>query len=112
MLGRIFRTRSPNRDRAADEARWAGVAEALKDALEAAKRERDGLQKRYGQVQSNAAFLYEDDTAEQKPLGAMENELLAAESRLVALTHQIGLFEELSDTTDRLRQSAMIDSKT
>lgn len=110
MLGRFFRTRSADRDRAADEARWTSVTGSITEALEGARRERDGLQRRYGQVQSNAAFLYDGEAGEPgepEALGRMENELLAAERRLTALSHQIELLEQLSGTADRLRTAAL-----
>jgi hypothetical protein len=110
MLGRFFRTRSADRDRAADEARWTSVTSSITEALEGARRERDGLQRRYGQVQSNAAFLYDGDTGESggpEALGRMEDELLAAERRLAALSRQIELLQELSGTANRLRAAAL-----
>ncbi|AMS39987.1 MULTISPECIES: hypothetical protein [Aminobacter] len=54
-----FRTRSPDRDRQTDEARFGQLSRALDELAAGIEAERTGIRNRYEAVSANAAFLVE-----------------------------------------------------
>ena len=54
-----FRTRSPDRDRQTDEARFGQLSRALDEIAAGIEAERSGIRGRYEAVSANAAFLVE-----------------------------------------------------
>lgn len=54
-----FRTRSPDRDRQTDEARFGQLSRALDELAAGIEAERTGIRSRYEAVSANAAFLVE-----------------------------------------------------
>jgi hypothetical protein len=105
--GGRFRTRDPRRDTATDVQRLEQVRDALVAALEAARRERDGLQQRVDLGYGRAASLLDEAGAYDSRPAAEEAEIVEAErhagaalARVHGLKGQIALFERLLSELD------------
>jgi hypothetical protein len=105
--GDRFRTRDPRRDAATDMQRLQQVRGALLAALDAARRERDGLQRRvdlnYGRAASllDEAGAYESrPAAEEAEIAEAERHAGAALARVHGLAGQSALFERLLGEID------------
>lgn len=95
-----FRTRHPDRDRQTDAARLERVLEMFASISLEMERERAGLEKRYGTVSADAAFLLEAIENEGGPqrdsdrIGELTDSLRACERRMAALGRQMLFMEE------------------
>jgi hypothetical protein len=105
--GNRFRTRDPRRDTASDVRRLQQVRDALTTALDAARREQDGLQRRvdrgYGQAASPLDEAGEYDSlpaTEEAGIAEAERHADAALARVQGLKGQIALFERLLGELD------------
>jgi hypothetical protein len=105
--GGRFRTRDPRRDTATDVQRLQQVRDAVLAALEAARRERDGLQRRVEIDYGRAASLLDEAGAYNSRPAAEEAEIVEAErhagaalARVQGLKGQIALFERLLGELD------------
>lgn len=91
------RFRSADRDRETDEQRLASIGSAVRQALEAAQREKSVLDERLEEARTRATILAGTDTYEhegrlpEKAVGLAESEaeMSRAESRLLELDRHI-----------------------
>ncbi|NJO53417.1 MAG: hypothetical protein HC829_00035 [Bacteroidales bacterium] len=98
-----FRTRSAGRDREKDLKRLGTVRDVVSAALTDARKEHDGLRRRYETTQADAAFLYEDtDAIRPERLDRLEVQLMAASTRLAALVDQIERLETVAAEVEAL----------
>jgi hypothetical protein len=105
--GGRFRTRDPQRDAATDTQRLLQVREAVLAALDAVRRERDGLQRRVDRDYGRAASLLDEaadyesrPAAEEAEIAEAERHAGAALTRVEGLAGQIALFEHLLSELD------------
>jgi hypothetical protein len=105
--GDRFRTRDPRRDAATDTQRQQQVRDAVLAALAAARRERDGLQRRVDLDYGRAASLLDEagdydsrPAAEEAEIAEAERHAGAALMRVHGLARQIALFEHLLSELD------------
>jgi hypothetical protein len=105
--GGRFRTRDPRRDMATDTERLQRVRAALLAALDEARGERDGLQRRVDLDYIRAASLLDEAEDYQSRPPAEEAEIAEAErhagvalARVQGLAGQIALFERLLSELD------------
>jgi hypothetical protein len=105
--GGRFRTRDPQRDAATDAQRLLQVREAVLAALDAVRRERDGLQRRVDRDYGRAASLLDEaadyesrPAAEEAEIAEAERHAGAALTRVEGLAGQIALFEHLLSELD------------
>lgn len=105
--GDRFRTRDPRRDAATDAERLQHVRSALSAALEEARRERDGLQRRVDLDYGRAASLLDEaedyefrSPAEEAEIAEAERHAGVALARVRGLAGQIALFERLLNELD------------
>lgn len=98
-----FRTRSGDRDQQTDDARIAKIMEAIDEALGGSQAERNGLDRRLGDVLARAAIsggngddehLTRDLVAIDR-LKAFDAEIKGAQHRLACLDQSIAEFEAL-----------------
>jgi hypothetical protein len=100
--GDRFRTRDPRRDAATDTQRLQQVRDVVLAALDAVRRERDGLQRRVDRDYGRAASLLDEagdydsrPAAEEAEIVEAERHAGAALTRVHSLSAQIALFEHL-----------------
>jgi hypothetical protein len=105
--GDRFRTRDPRRDAATDTQRLQQVRDAVQAALDAARREREGLQRRVDLDYGRAASLLDEagaydsrPAAEEAEIAEAERHAGAALTRVEGLARQIALFEHLLSELD------------
>jgi len=95
-----FRTRSPERDRQTDTARFGRIQEVLEEISDEMGREKTGFEKRYGSVAADAAFLFEameneaGSAKDSNRIADLTNTLQACERRIAFLKKQILFMEE------------------
>jgi hypothetical protein len=88
---RVFRFRSPERDRETDERRIALIRKAARSALAEAEAEATGLRDCIAKARRSAIFLVqqrdngEPDPSNRTKLTSLEQQLLASEQRLLRL---------------------------
>lgn len=111
-----FRTRSPDRDRQTDEARFGQLSRALDELAAGIEAERTGIRNRYEAVSANAAFLVEamensavsvlraremDQMTESLKAGLRRIEALGRQKDFVAgLRHSLDIFADEGRETD------------
>lgn len=103
----LFRTRNPLRDAMTDAARIGSVREALETALDQARRERVGLQKRLDFYQAQAANLLdmsgeygERNQGDEDAINSAEANAQRAKVRIEELVGQIAHFNQLLAQVD------------
>ena len=98
----LFRTRSPERDKRTDQDRFDAISAVIARQIEAAERERAGLERRMTTAYASAAALL--DTAadyrsrpseDENAIKHHESSAEAAHRRLNALSTQLTVFEQL-----------------
>ena len=98
---RMFRTRSLSRDSATDMKRLASVRAAVLEAIEGARKERDGLQQRIETYQMQAASLLDNTeygqrtASEESAISAAEQQVVAGFARVKQITSHIADLGEL-----------------
>lgn len=98
-----FRSRSPERDRKNDRARFIRVQEAVRSSIASAESELNGLSARLENARQSAAFLLSNleygDPKEthNSQLKSVEGRLLAAEKRVLHLENQIETLEAIEN---------------
>jgi hypothetical protein len=101
---RLFRFRSPERNRETDNRRLALIQKAVRSALTDAEAEATGLRARILKARRSAIFLVEQiegkrpEPARDVELRSLEARLLTAESRLAELKNHIALLQKIEDT--------------
>jgi hypothetical protein len=93
----VARFRSAGRDRETDERRLAAIKSAVREALEAAEREKSALGQRFEEARTRATILAGTDTYEHETrlpekttgLAESEAEMSRAEGRLLDLDRHI-----------------------
>lgn len=111
-----FRTRSPDRDRKTDEARFGQLSRALDELAAGIEAERTGIRNRYEAVSANAAFLVEamdnsavsvlrvgemDQLTESLKACLRRIEVLARQKEFVSgLRHSLDIFVDDGRETD------------
>lgn len=109
-----FRTRHPDRDRQTDADRLQRVLDTLAAISLEIERERAGLEKRYGTVSADAAFLLEAIENEEGPrrdsarIGELTDNLQACERRMAALGKQLLFMEECRRSVERFGEDNAI----
>jgi hypothetical protein len=100
------RFRSSGRDRETDEQRLAAIKSAVREALEAAQREKSALSQRLEEARTRATILAGTDTYEHEArlpeetagLAESEAEMRRAEGRLLDLDRQILKLQRIENT--------------
>jgi len=111
-----FRTRSPDRDRQTDEARFGQLSRTLDELAAGIEAERTGIRNRYEAVSANAAFLVEamdnsavsvlrvgemDQLTESLKACLRRIEVLARQKEFVSgLRHSLDIFVDDGRETD------------
>ena len=103
-MGRLFRTRSANRDAETDYSRIAPVFRSIEDALKAAEAEHVGLSERVQDVLARASISLGNGTDEyltRDPIDtgfqiAFDREIKTGQLRLEQLSYQIRNFRALN----------------
>lgn len=103
-----FRTRSPERDKRTDEERFGAISAVIARQIEAAERERAGLERRMTAAYGAAAALLENTPAypsrsaqDETAITRHESSAEAARHRLETLTAQLTLLRELQAAASR-----------
>lgn len=105
-----FKTRHPDRDKQTDAARLQRVLEMLTATSLEIERERVGLEKRYGTVSADAAFLFEAIENEGRGqrdsdrIQELTNNLQACERRMAALGKQLLFMEDCRRSVQRFAE--------
>jgi hypothetical protein len=105
---REFRFRSPERDRATDANRIALIQKVVSSAVADATAEATGLRARIAQAQRSLIFPVEpvprneDDESRRADLTRLEQQLLAAETRLVELRDHFAFLRNLEFAATRV----------
>jgi predicted RNase H-like nuclease (RuvC/YqgF family) len=93
-----FKTRNPGRDSQTDTARFLRVQDMLSGISEEMQRERAGLEKRYGTVAADAAFLFEalenEPEKDSSRIAELTDTLQSCERRIAALKKQMLFMED------------------
>jgi hypothetical protein len=104
MISFRFRSRAPNRDKGADQARLSSISYTVRSAISSADSELTGLQARLEKVRQTAASLLgnsmEDSEREldhETELKIAEERLLAAERRIQELKGHLGALRRIED---------------
>ncbi|MGI6852233.1 hypothetical protein [Mesorhizobium sp. 1B3] len=103
-----FKIRNPDRDRQTDATRFQRIQEMLGAISEEMDREKAGLEKRYGAVAADAAFLFEalENEADQDSgrMAQLTSTLQSCERRIAALKKQMLFMEDCRRTVGRFAQ--------
>jgi hypothetical protein len=105
---REFRFRSPGRDRATDANRIALIQKVVSSAVADATAEATGLRARIAQAQRSLIVPVERvprteaDESRRADLARLEQQLLAAETRLVELRHHLAFLRNLEFAATRV----------
>jgi hypothetical protein len=106
---RLFRFRSPERNREVDNRRFALIQKAARTALAEAEAEANGLGARIAKARRALIFLKEHREAENSQptsdveLGSIERSLLTAEGRLEQLREHISVLSKLEEAASAHR---------
>ncbi|HWK65883.1 MAG TPA: hypothetical protein VNS34_13140 [Rhizobiaceae bacterium] len=106
-----FKTRNPDRDRQTDATRFQRVQEMLSGISQEMEREKEGLEKRYGAVSADAAFLFEalenegDRERDSGRIAQLTSTLQSCERRIAALKKQMLFMEDCRRTVARFAQN-------
>jgi hypothetical protein len=101
FLFRLFRFRSPERDKETDKRRFALVQKAVRSALAGAEAEVKGLQTRVAKARTSVACLLayiedgDPDPAWRAQLTNVEQRLLMGERRLAQMKEHVARLREL-----------------
>lgn len=115
-----FKTRNPDRDRQTDADRFQRVQEMLSGISEEMEREKAGLEKRYGAVAADAAFLFEaleneaDPETDSGRITQLTSTLQSCERRIAALKKQMLFMEDCRRIVGRFAQDndiALVSAK-
>lgn len=110
-----FKTRSPDRDRLTDTARFQRIRDLLAEVSNEMDREKTGFEKRYGTVAADAAFLFEAMDNDAAPAGDSERiadlteTLHACERRIAFLNKQMLFMEECRQFVQQFADANDID---
>jgi hypothetical protein len=105
---RVFRFRSPERDRETDERRIALIQKAVSSAVADAEAEEIGLRDCIAKTRRSAIFLVEQrdnggpDLDHRTKLTSIEQQLLASEQRLVRLKDHLLFLRDMEVAAARL----------
>jgi hypothetical protein len=100
---RIFRFRSPERDRETDERRIALIQRAVRSAVADAEAEVIELRDRMAKTRRSAIFLIdpsEPDPRHRTMLTSLEQQLLCSEQRLVRLKDHLAFLRNVEVRSD------------
>lgn len=113
----LFRTRSPDRDRRTDQERLDAISAVIARQIEAAERERTGLERRMTAAYASAAALLDTSadyrsrpSEDEDAIKRHESSAAAAHHRLNALSAQLRLFEKLQAVLEGDGGEATADS--
>lgn len=114
-----FKTRNPSRDSQTDAARFQRIEEVLNGISEEMQRERAGLEKRYGAVAADAAFLSEalenEPEKDASRIAELTDALRSCEKRTAALKKQMLFVEDCRRIVSQFAEDndiALVPAKT
>jgi chromosome segregation ATPase len=107
MLNFRFRSRSSQRDQETDQARLAGVVQAVRSAVANAESELNGLRARLEKARQSAGMLLGNDMdngdgggAHESELRRVEEQLLGAERRIAELKDHLAALQRIESAVN------------
>jgi hypothetical protein len=93
FANRMFRTRNPARDANTDRNRMIAVRIAVVEAIDSARRERDGLKRRVDAYYAQASALLDDSPEYAERSSSEEGLISEAEQAAAAALQRIGMID-------------------